>query len=100
MNGIRKSESIEISFISANCRSSGARFCSAGCCRSHGRRQRRHTDSFSLLSEASFAGGSIGTTAGSYAWHAWGWIGVCGTGGGLVLIAFLIWSSHLMSERS
>ncbi|MBY9079299.1 MFS transporter [Paenibacillus sp. HN-1] len=49
---------------------------------------------------STFAGGSIGSTAGSYAWHAWGWIGVCGTGGGLVLIAFLIWSLHRLSERS
>ncbi|MFD1774899.1 MFS transporter [Paenibacillus rhizophilus] len=48
---------------------------------------------------STFAGGSIGSTLGSFAWHTWGWTGVCLTGGGLVFAAFAVWSAHRLSSR-
>ncbi|AHV97366.1 MFS transporter [Paenibacillus sabinae] len=48
---------------------------------------------------STFAGGSIGSTLGSFAWHTRGWIGVCLAGGGLVFAAFAVWSAHRMTGR-
>ncbi len=41
-----------------------------------------------------FLGGALGSWLGSYAWHLWGWRGVCLAGGGSVLFGFAVWLAH------
>ena len=41
-----------------------------------------------------FLGGAVGSSLGSFAWHEWGWRGVCLSGGGAVLFGFLVWAAH------
>lgn len=49
---------------------------------------------------STFAGGAIGSALGSYAWHSWGWSGVCWSGGGLIAAALAIWAAHrLLPQR-
>lgn len=48
---------------------------------------------------STFAGGSIGSSLGSYAWHSWGWSGVCLAGGGLVFTAFIVWAVHRIGRN-
>jgi len=47
-----------------------------------------------------FAGGAIGSTIGSYAWHLWGWSGVCLAGGGAVLLSFAVWLTHRLRRKA
>ncbi|MNG03361.1 Major Facilitator Superfamily protein [compost metagenome] len=47
-----------------------------------------------------FAGGALGSTVGSYAWHIWGWSGVCLAGGGAVLFSFAVWLAHRIRRES
>ncbi|WP_127531763.1 MFS transporter [Paenibacillus kobensis] len=47
-----------------------------------------------------FAGGAIGSTIGSYAWHEWGWSGVCMAGGGAVLLGFAVWLAHRIRKEA
>ncbi|UJF34050.1 MFS transporter [Paenibacillus hexagrammi] len=49
---------------------------------------------------SSFIGGAIGSSAGGYAWSISGWSGVCLVGGGMVLIAFLIWTWHRLKSST
>nr|WP_229521853.1 MFS transporter [Paenibacillus monticola] len=42
---------------------------------------------------STFAGGAAGSTLGSYAWHLWGWSGVCWTGGTFIAAALMVWGS-------
>ncbi|UUZ90023.1 hypothetical protein LJK87_28910 [Paenibacillus sp. P25] len=44
--------------------------------------------------------GAAGSLIGSMAWSRWGWNGVCAVGGGLVLLAFLIWAGHRMTGKA
>jgi predicted MFS family arabinose efflux permease len=66
---------------------------------------------YSLLPEArsrintvfmvsTFIGGAVGSAIGGYAWSKWGWNGTCAVGGGLVLIAFLIWAGYRITDKS
>lgn len=43
---------------------------------------------------STFAGGAVGSTLGSYAWHLWGWSGVCWTGGTFITVALMVWGVH------
>jgi len=38
-----------------------------------------------------FAGGALGTALGTWAWTAWGWAGVCGSGAALLAAALGVW---------
>lgn len=46
-----------------------------------------------------FFGGAIGSWLGSFAWHRWGWHGVCLAGGGAILFGFIVWLAHRLSPR-
>lgn len=48
---------------------------------------------------STFTGGAIGSTLGSYAWQHWGWLGVCGMGGGLIIAALCIWIVYRILEK-
>lgn len=37
-----------------------------------------------------FMGGALGSAAGSFAWHQWGWAGVCLVGTGLAATALAL----------
>lgn len=40
-----------------------------------------------------FAGGALGTALATFAWGAWGWTGVCASGGGLLLAALALFAA-------
>lgn len=48
---------------------------------------------------STFLGGSIGSWLGSYAWHRWGWHGVCLAGGVAVLFGIAVWLASRLSPR-
>lgn len=49
---------------------------------------------------SSFLGGALGSIASSYAWSHWGWTGTCAVGGGMAVIAFLLWGRYRVANRA
>jgi hypothetical protein len=39
-----------------------------------------------------FAGGALGTAAGTWAWAGHGWAGVCATGAAFLVLALAVWA--------
>jgi len=59
--------------------------------RVHARRPEARSRMNTVYMVTYFAGGALGTALGTWAWTAWGWAGVCGSGAALLAAALGVW---------
>jgi predicted MFS family arabinose efflux permease len=60
--------------------------------RVHARRPEGRSRMNTVYMVTYFAGGALGTALGTWAWTAWGWAGVCGSGAGFLAAALRVWA--------